>query len=76
MTDHNPTIRAMLGPDGPQVSCDACFRLLDEYVDLERAGHDAAATLPAMATHLIGCPVCAEEHRSLLALVETEDARS
>ena len=28
-------IRRLLGPDGPEVSCEQCFELLDRYVELE-----------------------------------------
>jgi hypothetical protein len=31
----------LLGPAGPEVSCERCFELLDHYVDLELAGEDA-----------------------------------
>jgi hypothetical protein len=59
----------LLGPDGPEIGCDECFELLDEYVDLELAGEDADARLPGMRNHLIGCPACREDHESLRALV-------
>jgi hypothetical protein len=65
-------INGLLGPTGSQVGCDECFRLLDAYVEREVEGHDAAATMPEMATHLAGCPVCDDEHRSLLELVRAE----
>ena len=65
MTDD---VRTLLGPKGPQVTCDTCFELLDEYVDLEVGGRDADARLPGMRTHLEGCPACAEEHASLREL--------
>jgi hypothetical protein len=31
----------LLGPADPEVSCEECFELLDEYVELELAGTDA-----------------------------------
>ena len=31
----------LLGPVGPEVTCEECFDLLDEYVELEVAGADA-----------------------------------
>lgn len=55
----------VLGPVGPEVTCERCFELLDEYVDLEVAGQDAAARLPGMRAHLEGCPACHEDHESL-----------
>lgn len=61
-------IARLLGPGGPEVSCEECFELLDHYVDLECAGDDADARLPGMHAHLQGCPACREDHDSLLEL--------
>jgi predicted anti-sigma-YlaC factor YlaD len=65
-------IARLLGPSGPEVSCEACFELLDEYVELEVAGEDADARLPGMREHLQGCPACREDHASLRDLVANE----
>jgi hypothetical protein len=62
-------IARLLGPPGPEVSCDECFELLDEYVELELAGEDADARLPGMRAHFEGCPACREDHESLRELV-------
>ena len=62
-------MNGLLGPDGPEVSCEACFELLDRYVDSEVDAVDAAARIPGMAAHLEGCPACREDHDSLLAFV-------
>lgn len=70
MSDAHARLRALLGPAGPQIGCDECFDLLDRYVDLEVAGHDADAEIPGMRAHLAGCPACDEEHASLRALAE------
>jgi hypothetical protein len=66
-------IDRLLGPEGPEVSCETCFELLDEYVELELAGEDADARLPGMGAHLEGCPACHEDHASLRDLVASED---
>ena len=66
----------LLGPAGPELSCDECFDQLDRYVELELSEADADARVPGMRAHLIGCPACAEDHRSLRALVETQPAPS
>jgi hypothetical protein len=58
-------ITRLLGPGGPEVTCDQCFELLDRYVDLEVAGEDPDAQLPGMRAHLDGCPACREDHESL-----------
>jgi hypothetical protein len=60
---------SLLGPDGPEVTCEECFERLDEYVELELAGLDADGRIPGMRAHLEGCPACREDHDSLLALV-------
>lgn len=65
--DHTTRIARLLGPDGPELSCEACFALLDRYVDLEHTAGAAAADaqVPGMRAHLAGCPACAEDHESL-----------
>jgi predicted anti-sigma-YlaC factor YlaD len=65
----------VLGPDGPEVTCEECFELLDEYVELELAGEDADARLPGMREHLQGCPACREDHESLRALAAIDADR-
>lgn len=62
-------LAALLGPPGPELSCDDCFDLLDRYVDLELAGVDAEAAVPGMQAHLEGCPACREDHESLTQYV-------
>ena len=67
---HKPDVIArLLGPAGPEVSCEECFERLDEYVELQVAGEDADARVPGMRAHLEGCPACDEDHESLRALV-------
>ena len=68
-------IDRLLGPRGPEVSCEECFERLDEYVELELAGEDAEAHVPGMGAHLEGCPACREDHESLRELVRTERSR-
>jgi predicted anti-sigma-YlaC factor YlaD len=79
MTNHDETrarLRQLLGPAGPEVSCETCFELLDQYVDLEAHGADADARLPGMRAHLEGCPACREDHDSLLSLVTADGDQS
>ena len=59
----------VLGPAGPEVSCETCFEELDRFVELELAGADAEAAVPGMRAHLQGCPACSDEHQSLRALL-------
>ena len=65
-------LRRLLGPSGPELSCEECFAQLDRYVELELAGAQADEAIPGMRAHLQGCPACNEEHVSLRALVESD----
>ena len=79
MSTHDPQrelILRLLGPGEPEVTCEECFELLDQYVDLELAGEDADARLPGMRAHLQGCPACQEDHESLRELVASSDGRT
>lgn len=60
--------RRILGAEGDDIGCDACFGKLDRYVELELAGADAESEIHGMRAHLESCPGCAEEHESLLEL--------
>jgi hypothetical protein len=65
-------IDRLLGPEGPELTCEECFDELDRYVELELAGVDAEAKIPGMRAHLAGCPACHEDHDSLKALIADE----
>jgi hypothetical protein len=62
----------LLGPEGPELTCDECFAQLDRYVDLELAGADADRAIPGLRAHLEGCPACREDHESLLGYVRDQ----
>lgn len=70
--DQSHLLRRLLGPAGPELSCEQCFEQLDRYVEIELSGADAEAAVPGMGAHLEGCPACDEDHRSLRALLEAE----
>jgi hypothetical protein len=72
LVDHRQLIAALLGPTGPELTCEECFDQLDRYVDLEHAAADADRAAPGMRAHLIGCPACRDDHASLYELVATE----
>ncbi len=69
--DTERLIAGLLGPSGPELTCEQCFELLDIYVEHELAGESADRRVPGMREHLQGCPACAEEHASLLDLLRT-----
>ena len=72
MSDTTDLLDKLLGPDGPELTCDECFEHLDRYVELEHTGRDADAAIPGMRAHLRGCPACAEDHESLSALLAAD----
>ncbi len=83
-----PTGDRLLGPEPPELGCDECFEYLDRYVDAELGHElhefslcpacvgpedcSRARRCLGMRAHLEGCPACAEEHASLLALAGRE----
>ena len=64
----------LLGPAGPEVSCEECFERLDEYVELELANADPDRRIPGMREHLQGCPACREDYESLRDFVRLQGA--
>jgi predicted anti-sigma-YlaC factor YlaD len=62
----------LLGPKGPEIGCDACFELVDEYVDLELEGANTDTRIPGMGAHLQGCGACREEYEALRELAASE----
>jgi hypothetical protein len=70
--DDHRLLAALLGPEGPELTCEECFEQLDRYVELELAGGAADREVPGMRAHLEGCPACDEDHASLLAFVRRE----
>ena len=55
-------LERLLGPEGPELTCEECFDRLDEHV--EHGG------IQGMDAHLAGCPACREDYDSLRALVD------
>jgi hypothetical protein len=72
--DVQEALRRLLGPEGPDIDCDACFAEIDRYVELELAGLDADRAVPRMRAHLEGCPSCREQHQALRAFLLGEPA--
>jgi hypothetical protein len=70
----NPTglLGRLLGPVGPELSCEQCFAELDRYVELELQGAAPDERVPGMRAHLEGCPACREDHDSLLTFVSVQ----
>ncbi len=50
--------------------CDQVYSLLDQYVESEVHGIDAAKLMPLLREHLDMCPECCEEYEALLSVLE------
>jgi hypothetical protein len=70
--DRDRMLKSLLGPAGPEVTCEECFDHLDMYVEAELAGGDPDAAVPGLRAHLDGCPACREDYESLLAYVRAQ----
>lgn len=71
--DPQEMLARLLGPNGPELSCEACFEELDRYVELQLSGEPCGDLVPGMRAHLAGCPACREEHASLRAVVGRDE---
>ena len=71
MTDDRKLLEALLGPKGPELTCEECFEALDRYAELAVAGEDADAGIPGMKAHFEGCPACREDFESLRDLLSS-----
>lgn len=69
--DRSRLLSRVLGPAGPEITCEECFAELDRYAELLLAGPEADRRVPGMLAHLEGCPACGEDLASLLALLES-----
>jgi hypothetical protein len=67
--DDRRRLTLLLGPAGPELTCEQCFGELDRYVELELAVANADEQVPGMRAHLEGCSACHEDHVGLLAFV-------
>jgi prophage antirepressor-like protein len=65
-------LRALTLDTEPWLSCDDCFRLMDQYV--ERRLVEPAYDDLAMSTHLAACSACADEVGSLQDLLLGEES--
>jgi hypothetical protein len=65
----------LLGPRGPELTCEQCFEHLDRYVELSVEGPGADAAVPGMRAHLDGCAACQEDYESLRALLASQPGR-
>lgn len=63
-------LRNMLGVSEADIGCNACMEMVDEFVELQLAGRDAAEVLPLVHTHLSQCKDCQEEFEALKNILQ------
>ena len=63
-------VRMVLLTRAIEIDCDDCMLLIDEYIDMELAGKDAAKAMPLVKAHLDLCPPCRREYEALLVAVQ------
>ncbi len=63
-------LRALEEVRAQDVPCSQVFSKLDEYVEKELNGEDAAQLMPLLREHLDLCQDCCDEYEALLAAVE------
>ena len=65
MTD-KMSLDELLHVDPADPGCEAGFEIIDQYVELELAGQNAAAQFPGLAAHLRSCPACQVDHDGMV----------
>lgn len=66
------TLRRLLVPGEPEVTCEVCFVELDPLRRPRGARPGRRRAVPGMRAHLAGCPACRQEHQILKALVSSD----
>jgi hypothetical protein len=65
-------MRTIFSAEEEDITCDECFEHIDQYVDMLRAGEDAATVLPKVKLHLEQCRCCESELQAFIAILEAE----
>jgi hypothetical protein len=63
-------VRVLEGVRVKDMPCSQVFAVLDEYVEKEVRGGQAASLMPLLREHLDLCPDCCEEYEALLRVLE------
>ncbi len=57
----------LLGTGARDPGCEACFEVLDQYVDAVLRGEDAATVFADVIIHIQNCDACREDTEGLIA---------
>jgi len=63
-------VKAVLSVPTDEITCGECYDVIDQYVDMLRAGQDPATVLPKVKEHLGQCQCCDMEFRALISILE------
>ena len=63
-------------PSEEEITCGECYEVIDQYVDMLRAGQDPEVVLPKVKEHLGQCKCCDMEFRALISILEAATEKS
>jgi hypothetical protein len=63
-------LRRALRTRSDEIGCETCYDKLDQFVELELKGKDAAQALPLIKRHLELCTGCSEEYQALITALD------
>ena len=67
-------LKRSLSTRSDELGCETCYEKLDQFVELELDGKDAAQALPMIKRHLELCSGCTEEYQALLIALKQFEA--
>ncbi len=67
-------MQRLMGTNARDPGCEACFEILDQYVDAVLHGQDAASLFPEVTAHLQNCDACREDTEGLIAVLRNISA--
>ena len=62
----------LLGDRLRDPGCDACFEVLEQYVEAAIKGEDLRRRFPEVVAHVESCAACREDTEGLLAIIRLE----
>lgn len=65
----DPVVDRILGAETPDPGCEACFEVLDAYVEAVLRGADVEDQFPQVVAHLTSCAACREDTEGLIAFL-------
>lgn len=67
-------IRRAMGTRPEEIGCETCYAELDQFVEIELAGKNAAQAMPLVKRHLELCAGCNDEYSALLTALNQMDS--